>query len=407
MSEVEEIKEKAKRAAEKKATYGPDIELKVYTSKAPEHTKVQELKMLSPDYQRMSLSVGVDSAEAERAGSYFQLDTSVVYSKATSENVEVLSTTEALSKYDWLKDYWWKAVAVDADKYTAKAALELSDGYFIRVKSGAKVIMPIQACMFIARESLSQNVHNIIIAEEDSELHIISGCRTSDDVTHGIHIGVSEFYVKKGAKLSFTMIHNWGPHVEVRPRSGSIIEEDATFISNYVCMKPVKSLQMYPVFKCVGENATALSSSLLYATEGSHMDVGARVILDAKECKSDVISRVITNGGEVISRGNITGLSPDVKGHLECRGLILGEHGRVYAIPELDGAVPGVEMSHEAAVGKIAEEEIAYLMTRGLSEDEATAAIVRGFLDVDIKGLPPALKEEMRRAIQMGESMAL
>jgi hypothetical protein len=96
-----------------------------------------------------------------------------------------------------------------------------------------------------------------------------------------------------------------------------------------------------------------------------------------------------------------------VKGHLECRGLILGEHGRVYAIPELDGAVPGVDMSHEAAVGKIAEEEIAYLMTRGLSEDEATAAIVRGFLDVDIKGLPPALKEEMRRAIQMGESMAL
>ena len=407
MSEVEEVKEKAKRAAEKKATYGPDIELKVYNSKAPEHEKVQELKMLSPDYQRMSLSVGVDAAEAERAGSYFQLDTSVVYSKATSENVEVLSTTEALSKYDWLKDYWWKAVAVDADKYTAKAALELSNGYFIRVKSGAKVIMPIQACMFIARESLSQNVHNIIIAEEDSELHIISGCRTSDDVTHGIHIGVSEFYVKKRAKLSFTMIHNWGPHVEVRPRSGSIIEEDATFISNYVCMKPVKSLQMYPTFKCIGENATALSSSLLYATEGSHMDVGARVILNAKGCKSDVISRVITNGGEVISRGNITGLSPDVKGHLECRGLILGEHGRVYAIPELDGAVPGVEMSHEAAVGKIAEEEIAYLMTRGLSEDEATAAIVRGFLDIDIKGLPPALKEEMRRAIQMGESMAL
>ena len=407
MSEVEEVKEKAKRAAEKKATYGPDIELKVYNSKAPEHKKVQELNMLSPDYQRMSLSVGVDAAEAERAGSYFQLDTSVVYSKATSENVEILSTTEALSKYDWLKDYWWKAVAGDADKYTAKAELELSNGYFIRVKSGAKVIMPIQACMFIARESLSQNVHNIIIAEEDSELHIISGCRTSDDVTHGIHIGVSEFYVKKRAKLSFTMIHNWGPHVEVRPRSGAIIEEDATFISNYVCMKPVKSLQMYPTFKCVGEKATALSSSLLYATEGSHMDVGSRVILNAKECKSDVISRVITNGGEVISRGNITGLSPDVKGHLECRGLILGEHGRVYAIPELDGAVPGVEMSHEAAVGKIAEEEIAYLMTRGLSEDEATAAIVRGFLDIDIKGLPPALKEEMRRAIQMGESMAL
>ncbi len=137
------------------------------------------------------------------------------------------------------------------------------------------------------------------------------------------------------------------------------------------------------------------------------MDVGARVIMDAEECKSDVISRAITNGGEIISRGNITGLHPDVKGHLECRGLILGDHGRMLAVPELDGAVPGVDMSHEAAVGKIAEEEINYLMTRGLDEDEATSAIVRGFLDVEIKGMPPALQEEMRRAVHTTERLGL
>jgi Fe-S cluster assembly scaffold protein SufB len=164
---------------------------------------------------------------------------------------------------------------------------------------------------------------------------------------------------------------------------------------------------MYPLFRCVGANATALSYSLLYATEGSHMDVGARVIMEAEQCKSDVISRAITNGGEIISRGNLTALHRDVKGHLECRGLILGDHGRIFAVPELDGAVPDVDMSHEAAVGKIAEEEITYLMTRGLSEDDATSAIVRGFLDVEIKGVPPALQEEMRRAIHTTEGIGL
>ncbi len=407
MSKVDELTERAEKARNKKAAYGPDIPLESYTSRAPTHKKVPTLKMLPRNYQNESLGVGVDAAETERSGSFFQLDTSVVYSQATAENLELLSITEALDKYDGLKEYWWKAVAPDADKYTAEAALDFSNGYFIRAKAGAKIIMPLQACMFLAQESLSQNVHNVIIAEENSELHIISGCRTSSDVTHGIHIGVSEFYVKEGAKLSFTMIHNWGPEVAVRPRSGAFVEQDATFISNYVCMKPVRSLQMYPTLRCVGPRATALSYSLLYATEGSHMDVGARVIMDAEDCKSDVISRAITNGGEIISRGNITGLHPDVKGHLECRGLILGDHGRMLAVPELDGAVPGVDMSHEAAVGKIAEEEISYLMTRGLDENEATSAIVRGFLDVEIKGMPPALQEEMRRAVQTTERLGL
>jgi len=407
MSKVDELTARAEKAREKKAAYGPDIPLESYTSKAPAHEKVQTLKMLPTNYQNQSLGVGVDASEDERSGSFFQLDTSVVYSKTSAPSIEVLSVTEALDKYDWLNDYWWKAVAVDADKYTAQAALEFSNGYFIRAKAGAKTILPIQACMFLAQESLSQNVHNIIIAEKGSELHIITGCRTADELSHGIHVGVSEFFIKEGATCSFTMIHNWSPEVAVRPRSGSIIERDATFISNYVCLKPVKSLQMYPVFRCVGANATALSYSLLYATEGSQMDVGARVIMEAEQCKSDVISRAITNGGEIISRGNLTALHRDVKGHLECRGLILGDHGRIFAVPELDGAVPDVDMSHEAAVGKIAEEEITYLMTRGLSEDEATSAIVRGFLDIEIKGVPPALQEEMRRAVHTTEGIGL
>jgi Fe-S cluster assembly scaffold protein SufB len=136
-------------------------------------------------------------------------------------------------------------------------------------------------------------------------------------------MGVSEFYIKRGAKVTFTMIHSWNPVVAVRPRTGVIIEQDGLFLSNYVIMKPVQSLQTNPLAKCVGENATVRFNSILVAAPGAMMDVGSRVFLDAKGSRTEIISRAITTGGNIIARGYIEGNAPEVKGHLECRGLIL------------------------------------------------------------------------------------
>jgi len=127
------------------------------------------------------------------------------------------------------------------------------------------------------------------------------------------------------------------------------------------------------------------------------------VLLNAKGAKTEIISRALTTGGEIIARGYIEGNAPEVKGHLECRGLILDEKGSIHAIPELEGNLAGIDLSHEAAVGKIAEEEVEYLMARGLTRNEATATIVRGFLNVDIVGLPPQLATELKRAIEDSE----
>jgi len=181
------------------------------------------------------------------------------------------------------------------------------------------------------------------------------------------------------------------------------VEEDGLFLSNYVLMKPVRSLQMYPAARCVGENATVRYNSILVAAPGSSLDVGSRALLNAKGARTEIISRVITTGGNVIARGYIEGNAPDVKGHLECRGLILQEKGMIHAVPELKGTLAGIDLSHEAAVGKISEEEVEYLMARGLTRAEATATIVRGFLRVDIEGLPPLLTAELQRAIKASE----
>ncbi len=394
-------RELAEKAIDKKAALGEDIDLDNYSDKAVEHPYQKELsKLASVDKKRMEeVGVTVDDL-SKRGGTFVQIDHSVVHSSSGQEGLEVMSITEALKAYGWLEDYWWHAVSVDADKFTAHAELNLDNGYFIRSLPGVRAVYPVQACLYLAHRNVAQKVHNIVIAEENSELHIITGCATSPMSASGLHIGISEFYVKKGAKLTFTMIHNWAPEVAVRPRSGAIVEEGGIFLSNYVSMKPVRSLQMYPVARCVGENAIVRFNSVLVAPSGCTLDTGSGVLLEAKYSRAEVIARAITTGGTIISRGHIAGSAPDVKGHLECRGLILSEKGVIHAIPELRGELAGVDLSHEAAVGKIAEEEVEYLMARGLTRDEATATIVRGFLHVDIEGLPPQLAAELKQAVE-------
>ncbi len=407
MREIESPKsyrDKAKAALAKPAAFGKDIDLSSYASSGTEQPYQADPSELSAVAKKQMLDVGVmldDSSQ--RSGTFIQMDNTPVHSSIRQEGIEVMATSQALEKYDWLSDYWWQAVVVDTDKYTASVELNQHNGYFIRSLSGSKSIYPVQACLYLTKAQLTQNVHNIIIAEEGSELHIITGCTTASNEESGLHLGVSEFYVKRGAKVTFTMIHNWNPEVAVRPRTGIVVEQDGVFLSNYVLMKPVRSLQMYPAAKCIGENAVVRYNSILVAAQGSSLDVGARAILNAKGAKTEIVSRAITIGGEIIARGYIEGNAPDVKGHLECRGLILQGAGTIHAIPELKGNLAGIDLSHEAAVGKIAEEEVEYLMARGLSRSEATATIVRGFLRVDIEGLPPMLSAELRKAVEASE----
>jgi Fe-S cluster assembly scaffold protein SufB len=397
-------KKRAQEASQKQASLGVDIDLNKYVHATDELPYQEDPSRISPDAKERMLASGIILDDRkQRSATILQMDHSVVHNTVSQEDVEVMSTNKAMEQYDWLGDYFWKAVSVDTDKYTAHVELNQGNGYFIRALPGSKTLYPVQACLYLARAKLAQNVHNIIIAEENSELHIITGCTAGTGNEPGLHLGVSEFYVKKGACVSFTMIHNWTPEISVRPRTGVIIEEGGVFLSNYVIMKPVDSLQTNPIAYCNGDNSVARFNSIVVATPGSNIDMGSRVILNGKGARTEIISRAITTGGTIVARGYIEGNAPDIKGHLECRGLIMKETGIIHAIPELKGTLAGIDLSHEAAVGKISEEEVEYLMIRGLTRDEATATIVRGFLHVDIEGLPPQLNKELQDAVKASE----
>jgi len=383
-----------------KPVQGPDVARFSFADKG---AGVESLHALSTEDKERLLMSGVDLDQAGRSGTYLQVDYRSVHCDTCDPNVEIMDITKALEKYDGLLEYFWKAVNKNQDDFTRMAAGQgLHGGYFIRAKAGMKIAEPVQSCLFIKGEAVAQNVHNIIIVEEGAELHVITGCATAHGKQSALHLGISEIYIKKGGKLTFTMIHNWGEKVMVRPRTVGVVEEDGAFQNNYVLLKPVESVQSYPTIHLNGPRAVARFNSVIVAPTGSLVDTGNRIFLNAPETRGEIISRTITTGGKIIARGHIIGNSVPAKGHLECKGLILG-NGVIHAIPELEGTVSGVELSHEAAVGKIAQEEIEYLMARGLDEEEATSTIVRGFLNVEIMGLPEKLHKTIEKTIQESE----
>ncbi len=342
--------------------------------------------------------VGIEPEGKGRCGTFIQEDERVVACGIRQSGVDLLPTKRALKELEGTERFLWRALQRDPDLG------EFQNGYFIRARKGVRPIFPVQSCLYMGTGGM-QHVHNIVVVEDEAELHVITGC-TSREI-RGTHLGISEFYVGKGATLHFTMIHVWGPDIEALPLTGAIVEEGGVFISDYICMHPGKHIKMSPTAYLRGSGATARLHSVLVAVPGAFMDIGARVHLQAPGTKAELISRAVSMGGTVIARGHLIGEEPRIKAHLECRGLLLREGGVIHAIPELEGRATELEMTHEAAVGKIAREEVEYLMARGLTEEEATAAIVRGFLNVDIIGLPAPLKEELDTLISQSDRESL
>ena len=348
---------------------------------------------------------GINPNIQERSGTFFHVDQKTIFSQVNEffkGKIELMDIKDALKKYTWLDDYKWKLVEKNKDEYTRKVDEDYSGGYFMRILPNAEITFPLQSCLMITKKDLEQRVHNIIIAEEGSKAHIITSCVQHFSVDKSSHLGVSEIYIKKDAMLNFTMIHNWSEDTLVRPRSASIIEEGGEFISNYICIRPVKNVQMYPVAYCNGEDSKVSFNSILYSHKNSFLDIGSKAVLNGKNSKAEMITRTICReGGSVIARGEIDGNNSECKGHLECRGLILDKESYIRSIPELIARKKGAEITHEAAVGKISDKEINYLMTRKLSRDKAVSLIIRGFMDVSIMGLPKSISDEVNHIIDL------
>jgi len=388
------LKERAKKVLERGEA--GEIDLKGYDYGEPGEDEVKP-EELPEKLLRRAEEVGIDLGSVS-GGTYLQIDHNVAYTMVTDylkkQGVLIMSTLEALERLEWVKEYYWKAMPVDTDKFTAMTELNLRHGYFIYVPAGVKIDRPIQACLMMRTKRIAQPVHNIIIVDKGADITLVTGCAAM--VNEGLHIGVSEFYVKEGARVNFIMIHGWAPDFNVRPRTAVIVEREGTFTSYYVNLYPVRNLQMEPRVY-LHAKARGYLTSILLGKGDSTMDVGGRLEFVGRGSRGEIISRsIITDQATVIMRGRLIGRAAEARGHLECRGLLLSPSARSKAIPELEAVTEGAELTHEAAIGRISEEELNYLMARGFTEEEATSLIVRGFLDVGLDKMPRRLQASLR-----------
>lgn len=346
--------------------------------------------------------VGYDPS-IEHAGRFLLEDRTITEAVPHTEAVEVLPLADAMERYPWVRERYFHLVDKEQDAYTREAAATGPSGFFIRVLAGEKVLLPVQSCFLLRTPGLRQVVHNLVVAEAGAELHLVNGCTTARYTDIGTHIGVTEYYVGENARVSSSMIHHWGAEVEVYPRTAAHVEKGGHFVSNYIAMSRVGRIQMYPT-AIVESGAAATFNSVVYAPAGSSLDLGARVILRGTNAAADIISRAVSDGGYVMNRGHIIGEAAGGRGHMECNGLLLDPRGVIHAIPELEGRSPDIALSHEASVGMISREALAYLMASGLAEESARSLIIQGFLEIPLADLPPFLQNTVRALVARARS---
>jgi hypothetical protein len=220
---------------------------------------------------------------------------------------------------------------------------------------------------------------------------------------------VTEVYLQRGASFSETMIHHWAPEFHVRPRVGVIVDAGASYVSNYVLPAPALSVQSESRITLRGSGARAELRALVVGVGDSLIDLNVEIELVGRDTRADSISRAIARDrSKLFVRARLVGRHDQSQGHLDCRGMVVSNEAEIHSIPELDSEhAPHARLSHEAAVGPIDEEAIAYLTTRGVDPDEATAILTRGFLKAGLPTLPGPLEQKIRELALLTATGAL
>jgi len=353
--------------------------------------------------------LGIPQAEQKfLAGVGAQFESEVIYKslrkKWSDQGVIFCDLTEGLAKHpELVKKYFATIIPPHDNKFAALNSAVWSGGSFVYVPPGVNIDMPLQAYFRINAESMGQFERTLIIAEPGSFVHYVEGCSAPVYSKNSLHSAVVELVAHEGARLRYTTIQNWSNNVynlvtkrAVAHKNSTVEWIDGNFGSK-VTMK-------YPAIILKGEGAKGQIISIAVAGTGQHQDAGGKVIHLAPNTTSNIVSKSISKGG---GRASYRGLLKVVKGargaasKVQCDALLLDDLSRSDTYPTVDVQEHTADVGHEASVSKINQEQLFYLMTRGLSEAKARAMIVNGFIDAFVKELPMEYAVEINRLIAM------
>ena len=363
-----------------------------------------------PSYIRDTFDrLGIPEAEKQSlAGVGAQYDSEVVYHSVHKELEEqgVIYTDieTAIVKYgDMLKEYFMTLITVNDHKFAALHGAVWSGGSFIYVPKGVKVKMPLQSYFRLNAPEAGQFEHTLIIVDEGADLHFIEGCSAPKYQKNALHAGAVELFVRKGARLRYSTIENWSRNMYNLNTKRALVEEDG--VIEWVSGSFGSRVSMlYPMSILKGDRSRCEFTGATFAAAGQYLDTGCKIIHQGKNTSSTVHSKSISkNGGTAFYRGLLKVL-PEATGTrstVECESLMLDNESTSDTIPIIDINNDSVDIGHEAKIGRISDEAIFYLMSRGISEDEAKAMIVRGFVEPISKELPLEYAVELNKLIEL------
>jgi len=353
--------------------------------------------------------LGIPEAEKKYlAGVGAQYESEVVYHKLqedlTAKGVIFLDTDTALREHeDLFKQYFGTIIPQNDNKFAALNSAVWSGGSFIYVPPGVQIEMPLQAYFRINAENMGQFERTLILVDEGAYVHYVEGCTAPIYSTDSLHSAVVEIVVKKGGRCRYTTIQNWSNNVYNLVTKRAVAYEDATM--EWVDGNLGSKLTMkYPAIWLLGERAHGEVLSIAFAGTGQHQDAGGKAVHVAPNTTSVITSKSISkNGGRAGYRGllEVNKAAVGSKSKVVCDALILDEQSRSDTYPYIKIDADDVDIGHEATVSKIGEEQLFYLMSRGLTEAEASAMIVSGFVEPITKELPLEYAVEMNRLIQL------
>lgn len=353
--------------------------------------------------------LGIPEAEQKfLAGVGAQYESEMVYHQVHEHLKEMgvifLSIEEGLKEHpDLFREYFSKVVPIEDNKFAALNSAVWSGGSFIYIPKGVKVELPLQAYFRLNAANVGQFERTLIIADEGSQVHYVEGCTAPIYTTDSLHSGVIEIIVKKNARVRYTTIQNWSTNVYNLVTQRALVYENATM--EWVDANLGSKLTMkYPSVILLGPGAHGEVLSMAFAGAGQQQDAGAKAIHLAPHTSSKITSKSISkDGGRSSYRGllKVVEGAEDVRSNVVCDALLLDDQSRSDTYPYIEIDERDVSIGHEASVSKIGEEQLFYLMSRGLSEEESTTMIVSGFIEPLVKELPMEYAIEMNRLIQL------
>ncbi len=353
--------------------------------------------------------LGIPEAEKKSlAGVGAQYDSEVVYHNIQKEleeqGVIYVDFETAVKKYpELIKPYFGKLITPSYHKFAALHYAVWSGGSFVYVPKGVHVEMPLQSYFRLNAPGAGQFEHTLIIVEEGASCHFIEGCSAPRYNVANLHAGAVELFVKKGATLRYSTIENWSKNMYNLNTKKSLVEEDGhmiwvsgSFGSHTSCLYPDTVLK--------GDRSTCEFTGITFAGKGQFLDTGSKVEALGKNISMTVNSKSISKGGGTAIYRGVVYIGPNAKGtkgSISCESLMLDDQSRSDTIPDIVIENDDIDLGHEAKIGRIPDEDIYYLMSRGLSEEDAKAMLVRGFAEPISKALPLEYAVEMNRLIDL------